>query len=800
MLSATRLPVILLLFLPLFVFAQQKECVFIDWSKHYGGSKSDGANDMQRTADGGFILAGYARSQDQDLTQNFGEADYWVVKLDSLGELEWQRNYGGSDNDIASAVLQTPDGGYIVAGGSVSFDGQVTGNHGVEDVWMLRIDPVGNIVWKKTYGGSQNDRAESIQPTADGGYIVAGYSQSDDGDLTENEGDFDYWVFKINATGALQWQRNLGGSLADYAFDAVQTSDGGFLVAGSSFSNDGDVGGNAGFYDYWIVKLDVAGNFVWEKNFGGVGEERAYGIALTPTGAVIAGTSNSASGNLPANNGSYDYWAMKISPTGGLVWSRNLGGSTEDRAFAITPTSTGGVLVGGLSASSNFDVGGNHGSRDAWLVNLDENGQTIWEKNFGGSLDDRFFALLELAGGGYACAGYSTSNDIDLDGNNGEQDLWVVRLSPDSIEIDLGNDTILCAGQGLILDVEQANVNYLWPDGSTLPVFLVSSPGEYWVEIDKQGCKSRDSVLVDYVSETPVSLGNDTTLCAGETLVLDPGIPGADVFWENGSTAATLPVQQPGSFWVEVSRDGCEYRDTIEVDFTTVPFDLGDDRFLCAGQTVLLDVTLPGATYLWQDGSTEARFTVASPGTVWAEVTQGGCNRTDTLIAIYQPGPENVLPDYSFICEGEGIWLNASFERAEYLWQDGSTEPNFKAVMPGGYSVQVTVNGCVFEDEVSLRPCEACLYVPNVFSPNGDGFNDEFRGFPGCDISNFEMRVFDRWGNIVFENGNPEAGWDGEYLDKKATVGVYAYRIDFDYLNNGQTEHQTRLGTVSLLR
>ncbi len=795
-----RLLAIIFTLLAAQLFAQQKECVFVDWSKHYGGSKSDGANDMQRTADGGFILAGYARSADQDLTGNKGAADYWVVKIDSLGELEWQRNYGGASDDFATAVLQTDDGGYMVAGGTVSFDGDVSGNHGQEDAWLLRLDAIGNIVWKKCYGGTQNDRAERIRPTTDGGFVVAGYSQSSNGDLTNNKGEFDFWVFKINSNGTILWQKNLGGSLSDFAFNVIQTVDGGYLVAGSSFSNDGDVVGNQGFYDYLVVKLDSAGNVLWSKSFGGVGEERAYGIALVADGALIVGTSNSATGNVPGNFGGYDYWVIKVSPTGNLVWSKNLGGSQEDRAFAIASKADGGALVTGLSASSDQNVVSNYGSRDAWLVNLDSNGSVIWEKNLGGTLDDRFFAVMELDDGGYACAGYSTSSSNDLPGNNGEQDLWVVRLSPDSISIELGNDTILCAGQGLILDIEQSNVSYLWPDGSSLPVFLVSSPGEYWLEIDKQGCKSRDTILVEYVSETPVNLGNDTILCAGEELILDPGIAGANIFWKNGSTDPTLSIVLPGTYWVEVSKDGCEYKDTIEVGFTTLPFDLGSALKLCEGETTTVSVPLTNANILWQDGSTGSSFTIVSPGLVWANVTQGGCSRTDTLLVEYQPGPLDPLPANGYICENEGVWFNAQFDGATYQWQDGSTEHNFKAVRAGTYHVEVQVGNCVFKDEVELRACELCLYVPNVFSPNGDGINDEFRSFVGCKIQNYQQYVFDRWGSLVFQSSSPNIGWNGELGGREAIQGVFSYRIEFDYEDNSEVKHQVRHGTVILLR
>lgn len=791
----------ILLFSPVFLFSQQKECVFIAWSKHYGGNKHEGAHALQQTADGGFIAAGYSRSSSLDVGSNFGGSDYWVLKLDSAGAITWAKNFGGSGNDIAAAVTQTPEGGYLVAGGSVSFDGQVSSNHGMEDAWLLKLDAEGNLLWAKTYGGSLNDRAESIHPTADGGYIVAGYSESSDGDLSSNKGGFDYWIFKINNQGDLLWSKNFGGSLADFGFDARPTANGGFLMVGSAFSDNGDVGGNNGFYDYWIIQLDNNGNLLWEKHFGGSGEERAYSFVPTDDGgAVIAGTTNSAGGDVGTNNGSYDYWLIKIDGEGNLLWSKTYGGSSEDRGLALSLTAAGGFLLGGFAASGNGAVGGNYGSRDAWLLKLDAEGQVIWEKNFGGSFDDRFYAVVELADGGFACAGFSTSADKDLPGNYGDQDLWVLRLSPDSIEVNLGNDTTLCAGEGLLLGPIDDDLTYLWPDGSTLPVFLVSSPGSYWVEADKQGCKTRDTIVVNYVSETPVNLGQDTILCDGETLLLHPGIPGASVLWKGGATSTTLPVQTAGSYWVRVSIDGCEYRDTISVQFTTVYFDLGADTFLCAGQSLTLDLSLPDATFTWQDNSTQSRYQVTEPGEYRVTVTQGGCQRADTILVAFQPAPEALLPSVSYICENEAIWMGAVQPGATYRWQNGSTEPKQKAVAPGDYAVEVTLNGCTFREELTLLPCEICLYVPNIFSPNGDGLNEVFQGFAGCPILTYDLKVFDRWGMLVYEGEDPSQGWDGLVKGKAAAPGTYVYWIEFEAENGAKVLHQTRKGTVVLVR
>ncbi|MBK8563484.1 MAG: gliding motility-associated C-terminal domain-containing protein [Saprospiraceae bacterium] len=792
--------VLMLLLLPTMVVAQQRACVFVDWSKHFGGTKNDAANDFQRTADGGFIVAGYSRSADEDLTDNKGGADYWVIKLDSLGVLEWQRNYGGAAIDIATGIVPTSDGGYVVAGGTTSFDGNVFGNQGLEDAWVLKLDGVGNIIWSQTFGGSLNERAESIHPTTDGGFILAGYSESADGDIATNKGEFDYWVFKLDANGALQWQRNLGGSLADFAFDALQTQDGGYLVVGSSISTDGDVNGSNGFYDYWLTKLDPSGDLVWQKNFGGAGEERAYGISLDVSGAYVLGTSNSSDFDVPGNYGSDDFWVIKVDLTGNLMWSKNLGGNFEERGLGLFSKAAGGVLVVGYSSSNNIDLQGNYGSKDGWLLNLDEDGQIIWERNFGGSNDDRLYSVMELAEGGYACAGFSASNDFDLEGNYGQQDVWVIKLTQDSFNISLGNDTLLCAGQGVILDANQTGVTHLWSDGSTNPVLLVSSPGEYWLEVDKEGCKARDSILVEYVSEVPVDLGNDTLLCEGQSLLLDPGIPDAIVFWKNASTDPTFLVSLPGTYWVEVSKAGCEYRDTIQVNFTTVPFDLGEDIALCQGESRTLDIQLDDATYFWQDGSNSPSFSVNTPGLVWLKVTQGACTRTDSVLATIQDGPTDPFPDYGFICEDEGVWFNVKYESGSYQWQDGSTKHNFKAVGPGIYSVSVTVGNCIFEDAIELFPCEQCLYLPNVFSPNGDGINDEFRGFPGCEIEAYRLQVYDRWGNQVFNSGTPDVGWNGEFGGRNALTGAYAFQVEFHYQDGPSLRHQIRTGTVTLLR
>jgi PKD repeat protein len=225
------------------------------WQKCLGGSASDFGSSIKQTSDGGYIVAGGTNSTDGNVTGNHGPQDAWVVKLDKSGDVVWQKCLGGSASESGSSIEQTSDGGYIVAGYSSSNDGNVTGNHGSQDAWVVKLDQSGDVVWQKCLGGSSIDYGSSIKQTPEGGYIVAGYSGSNDGNVTGNHGSRDSWVVKLDENGNVVWQKCLGGSSIDYGRSIERTSEGGYIVAGYSGSNDGNVTGNHGKDDYWIVKL-----------------------------------------------------------------------------------------------------------------------------------------------------------------------------------------------------------------------------------------------------------------------------------------------------------------------------------------------------------------------------------------------------------------------------------------------------------------------------------------------------------------------------------------------------------------
>lgn len=345
----------------------------LQWQKAYGGSADDGAFSIAQTTDAGFIVAGTSTSTNGDVTVNHGLEDWWIVRLNSSGTLQWQKSFGGSSVDIPYDIHQTSDLGFIIAGYTISNDGDVTGNDGFEDFWIVKLNSSGTLEWQKTFGGSMDERAFSIQQTTDGGYIAGGYTRSTNGDVTGNHGDYDYWIIKLNSSGTLQWQKTLGGTLNDQAKTVQQTADGGYIAAGFTASSNGDVTVQHGSEDLWMVKLNSSGVLQWQKSLGGTGVDEAYQIKqLSGGGYVVSGSSYSLNGDVTGNHGGYDYWVARTDGVGNIVWQMSLGGSSVEEAYSISPTTNNGYIVGGGTLSTDGNVTGNHGDFDYWIVKLNE--------------------------------------------------------------------------------------------------------------------------------------------------------------------------------------------------------------------------------------------------------------------------------------------------------------------------------------------------------------------------------------------------------------------------------------------
>jgi hypothetical protein len=403
----------------------------------YGGSKNDSGQSVVATLDGGYAILGYTQSKDGDIIDKQDESfDYWLLKFNTENELQWQKTYGGSKDDRGNDIIQTQDGGYAVLGYSFSSDGDVSNNAGLQDYWLAKLDANGSISWQKSFGYQGADSGISVIQTNDRGYLISGIL-----DVTASGGEGntakrsyrhaggDYWVLKLSATGDIEWSKYFGGNFTDTPEHIIQTDDNGFIIVGGLDSNDTDISNNIGTYDFWVIKISATGNLIWEKSFGGKQIDEARAIVSSNDGNyIIAGDTRSNDNDISNNIGAADLWLIKISPFGDLIWEKTIGGTNFDVARAMVKTHDMGFLLAGSSRSNDGDVTENKGQNDAWALKIDNAGNLQWETTIGGSNIDFGYSIAQLNDNSIVLVGDSTSNDGDITENKGFTDLLLIRI------------------------------------------------------------------------------------------------------------------------------------------------------------------------------------------------------------------------------------------------------------------------------------------------------------------------------------------------------------------------------------
>lgn len=308
----------------------------IVWNRCYGGNAYDDARDMLKTPDNGFLLYAQTSSNDGDVSYNPGGWSIWIIKTDSIGQLEWERCYGGSNWEWAYRIREAPDGGYIFTGWTASTDGDISYNNGQHDMWVVKINNLGDIEWERCYGGSFADWGQSIVLTRDGGYLAGGLTTSFDGDVSCTipypGTNFDIWVLKLDAHGEIEWQSCYGGTYVESLKEIKQTSDAGYILLGNTDSNDGHVSGfngepgNPNTRDMWVVKLDSLGNLEWQRCLGGNKNENSTNIVQLSDGGYLVGGSSSSNNGIfyciPCVQGLLTMWLVKLSPEGEIEWKQ----------------------------------------------------------------------------------------------------------------------------------------------------------------------------------------------------------------------------------------------------------------------------------------------------------------------------------------------------------------------------------------------------------------------------------------------------------------------------------------------
>lgn len=616
------------------------------WAQHYGGGNVDIPYSIKFTGDGGTIVAGYTDSKNGDVSTqpNREYWDLWVLKLDKCGTIQWEKSFGGTGYESARDIVQTSDGGYMVLGETNSTDGGVvSGYGGTKDIWLLKLSAAGALEWQKRYGGYGLDVGNHIEITGDGGYLIAASSTSNDGDIRGNHSTGTYTdgvVIKIDASGTLQWSKCYGGSKNEELFD-IKIINGTIYAAGFTNSVDGDIPPNQKNYDIWLLAVDINGNKILSKIYGGSQNDVAYCMTKGNDGTLtLAGYTTSTDGDVSGAKGSQDYWVINIDTRGKLNWQKTLGGTDAEYAKTIFTDNDSTYIVGGVTYSTDGDVTGSLGNGDFWTIKLSRTGQVLWKQNWGGSESDHLRCMIsDPARNEYYLAGDSESGDGDFNDAMGDADFAVIKLKIPQL---FNQDSAVCSVTAFI------------PAEDTL----------------RDIC-GYDSAIVKY-----------------------------------------NPVPLPGPF------DNGRKSDTIFV-----------------GQSITLHATASGNINWYAHSTlscTQCTDPVATPitTTVYTATNSSplGCQVTDQFTVV-------VLKD-------------------------------------------------------------ALVNIPTAFTPNGDGLNDLF-GPLGKVPDQYRLQIYNRNGELVFNSSTMNQRWNGLYKGALQPSSVFIYVVEYKDIQN--KVHQQK-GTFVLIR
>jgi gliding motility-associated-like protein len=364
--------------------------------------------------------------------------------------------------------------------------------------------------------------------------------------------------------------------------------------------------------------------------------------------------------------------------------------------------------------------------------------------------------------------------------------------------VDLGNDSVFCQEPQLLLDAGTTGSIYLWSTGATTQTITADTIGTFSVIVSNGTCDATDSITLSQFFGP--DLGLDTTRCAGQTVLLDATIPGATSYlWSTGQSLPGITVSTQNSYWVIVDFGPCQVSDTLNVSFLNYPvLSLPDTMKFCPGNNVHLDPGPVAQTYLWSTGQNAQAIDVATAGPVTLQASNGTCSSYDTVEVVGIP--PIVWESTVALCNIEKYTLHAGVGGVSYLWSTGDTTESLEITDEGQYWVLMQNQGCILSDTVTVYGAlgSGVLWFPNSFTPNANGLNDSFNA-KGKDITYFNLQIFDRWGELIFETEDQYKGWDGTYRGKLCQQDVYVWKVEYK-TKCGGPELLRKLGHVSVIR
>lgn len=665
---------------------------------------------------------------------------------------ERDKTLGGNATDQMRTVYELSDYNILMGGTTQSaISGELTdANNGGADYWVVVLDSATFIpLWNKTYGGSNDDYFSQLKLLSDGNYLVAGYSKSNaSGDKTQaSKGGWDYWVVKIDPNGVKIWDKTFGGSGDDILCSVDESWDGGLILGGYSNSDiSGDKSENSrGGNDYWVVKTDVNGVLQWDKTYGGSGEDtlRATLSHNVQQKYLLAGYSNSPDdGDKSVGGiGIIDYWAIQIDENGNKIWDKTYGGSQTNvlSAAELGLTDNGYLLVGySNSNAGNSKSQNSKGGYDYWAINTDSMGNIVWDKTIGGNIEDYATAVILTIEGAHVIGGYSNSDPTGdkTMGTLGGFDYWLVKVD----------------STGSIL--------YNYDYGGFDNDFLF--------------CLSQSCSRGLYVG------GESFSSATGTKTETNRGISD---YWLLKLVSPTIPL-----FDFQI---GCVKMPTLFYDLSESLPDYWYWTF---------DDPASGAdnsSYLKEPSHTFNEPGIYDVTLVVKEGCQGDTSITKQVEILENHFKNDIdIGEETILCEGDIMELSVKYDPTfTYLWSTGATTNSIFITEPDSISVTVSDSLCSFTDGIFIGTCPR-IFTPNIFSPDGDGSNDYFYVY-GIGITEIELTVFDRWGQKIYQSSGLDQGWDGTLNGHQLPIDTYIYRVS--YKGTGNTPFKL-VGDISLIR
>lgn len=793
--------------------------VDIYWEESLGGSLNDQAHDILPTSDGNYLIIGTTDSDDDDVSASMGQQDVWVVKVNPEGEILWEKSYGGSLNDYAKdAVVSASGDEYVIAGSTYSTDGDVTGNNGQRDAWVLKINNAGELQWAQCFGGDTVELFNGIISASGGGYLCMGNATSVNDDLTGNNGGTDLWCVKIDEDGNLSWQKNYGGSFGDFGFHAAEGADG-YMLAGYSYSNDLDVSGHHGdssTSDYWILKTDLSGDLSWQKSCGGDYTDVATKILYKTDGNyIIAGKSYSDNGDISSHHGTTAYtdaWLLELDDTGTIVTEKSIGGSYDDEANSISYDTDGGFILAGNSESSDGDLTDHFGTADSpdfILYKLNSDYSVAWTNNFGGLNDDIANAVYPYGENYYLAVGHTKSISGDVEYHHGSSpnfDYWLVNFNPCTPQVlTQPADISSCVGSSVTLtaSTNPGSYYYTWiftgaeysTYDTTVTISDLTAAYEgsfYFVAESSCGSVTSETATLTLSSlaipEITPSAGGDICESGSVEFTCVSTDPDYSYQWFNGSSAisgATLSTYLctgAGSYTIVImDSEGCTSTSspvTVTQSLTDATITITGTTNLCAGSTVDFS-TETGSGYIYQwykdaapiSGATASSYTASAAGTYYVETTYGFCSAVSENVTVTENDLDALIdaPDGLDLCNTGFVTINNTTPGSfafQWLFNGevlvGETSSFITVSDTGSYAlILTTTSGCI-------DTSEAVVVYNSCVSTHDIEFSNVFEIYPNPSNGNFTLSMkteipgelqivlYDVIGNIVVENSLSE--------------------------------------------